>query len=97
MEFLFFLSKSSVCKDVLYPPWLIYPETRLRVRQVGAGLQFLTCKEGSIWVLVAERAPSESITREAETVIGEKMFLLGVFSTSFQYSRKAKLVLLEDI
>lgn len=50
-----------------------------------------------IWVLVAERAPSESITREAETVIGEKMFLLGVFSTSFQYSRKAKLVLLEDI
>lgn len=36
-----------------------------------------------IWVLVVERVFSESIIREVEIVIGEKMFLFGVFNVSF--------------
>lgn len=36
-----------------------------------------------IWVLVVEWVFSESIIREVEIVIGEKMFLFGVFNVSF--------------
>lgn len=50
-----------------------------------------------IWVLVAERAPRDSMAREADTLSGEKKtFWSGVFKTSLRYRRKAKLVLLED-